>query len=634
MARHTIGWNLDSERELWAGICAPGAWYHSGTNQPGGTHPESLWYFIHYAWGAEFYMREKQRFWLVRRSRSGFHVHDQYLAWLQKHLSDWKQKRREGRGERLYLAVMLPRNFGKSITTTRCAALWTHLDEPDMSTLIGSATEKLAKDFLNSIAETISGKNKEQSWFSWLYGNWKNPNREWTNTAFHHGYRRNTSLQEPSFDITAVGVGMTGYHHDQHWWDDPIIKNKIRDGGSYMDTVHTAFNASFKALQTDGILGLVCTRYLDGDVAGKRMKTDGVASWSGMACRNTSVFNEVPLGKGIWHVYFWQVEDENTEKATCPEIMDETRIAYEKNQDQEDFACQYQNDPGTSIHAPLSMDQIRDLFVDYKDLKHEFPIENVSYHLDTAFKSPDSVRSGDFSVIVPVFHDVRTNGFMYVDTDRVRHSNEWRSDQFSDQLVSVMQQHRRMLIPVKCVTDEREMGGKEGLYRQNFIATMRGAGLRFGKLHQFPRQGTNKRTRIRKAAGLIAEGYMRFFLHKRPGCTCTNRVSCPHWIIPPTIHELFDQLMRVDVAEHDDLADALSDAFMPEVWRKPLFEQASLEEGMQPRQPGDEGLKTLSRPMTNEELRVVMADREGNDEDYNNGLGPDSPWLPARHPYD
>jgi hypothetical protein len=627
-----LTWDLDAERQLWASVCAPGAWFDPETGKAGGTHPESLWHFIHIAWGAEFFMEDNRRRWLVKQSSSGYHIHDAYLKWLQTHLLEWKDDRRNGRVKRRYLAIILPRNFGKSITATRCASLWTHLDDPNMSTLIASATEKLSKDFVSSIGLTISGQNKEQAWFSWLYGNWKNPNREWTNTAFHHAFRRNISLQEPSYDMTAVGAGMTGYHHDQHWWDDPIIKNKIRDGGTYMDTVHTAFNASFKAVQRNGLLALVCTRYLDDDVAGRHFTEDGIASWSGMPNPNSMVFRKHALGEGIWHVYFWQAEDEVKSIATCPEIMDEASIAVEKGSDPEDFACQYQNDPGTSIHAPLSEEQIRDLFVDYKDLKHEYPIEAVSYHLDTAFKSPDAVRAGDYNAIVPVFHDVRPNGYMYVDTDRIRHSNEWRSDQFSDELVAIMQQHRRMLIPCRCVTDEAEMGGKGGLYRQNFISTMKSAGLRFGRFHQFPRQGTNKRQRIRKAAGLIAEGYMRFFLHKRPGCQCTSRTTCSHWIIPPAARALFNELIRVDVTAHDDLADAVSDAFMPEVWRKPIFATQGLEETMAPHQPGDEGLKFLSRRMTDEELRVVMVDHQRDD--FNNGLGPEAQWLPARHPYD
>ena len=626
-----LKWDLDAERELWRAICAPNSWFDAVSGTAGVTHPRSLWYFIHYAWGAEFYMREMHRRWIVEKTASGYELYGRYLSWLQNRLQRWKDLRQAGRGKRLHIAVILPRNFGKSITATRCASLWTHLDEPNMSTLLGSSTSPLAEDFLNSIALTISGKNP-QSWFCWLYGNWKNPNREWTKTAFHHGYRVNTAIQEPSYDITSVDIGMTGWHHDQHWWDDPIFINKLRAGGTYMETVHAAFNSSYKAVQSDGLLALVCTRYLDDDVVGRAFLEEGVASWDGMECPNTMVFQKIRMGEGIWHVFFWQAEDELTGKATHPGIMDEEAIAREKSKNAEDFACQYQNNPGASEHAPITEAQMRDTYVEYKDLNHEYPIESASIHLDTAFKDPMTVRKGDFSVIVVVLHDARPNGQMYLDTDLLRASNEWRSDQFSDELVNVMTQLKRRGIPIKCITDEKEMGGKIGIYRQNLIATLRGAGLRVPRIYQFSRAGTIKRSRIRKAAALWAEGYMRVFLRKKPGCMCMHKQECRHWILNGTTRALLNQFLRVDVVGKDDLADATSDAFMSEVWRKPEGMVSTSREGMEIRQPGDAGLKALSRALTNEELKEMqLSYRSG---EFNNGIGPEIEWLPARNPYD
>lgn len=520
----------------------------------------------------------------------------------------------------MFLCILLPRDFGKSITATRCASLWTHLDDPDMSTLIGAATSKLSEDFLNTISITISGGNKMLSWFCWLYGNWKNPNREWTKTAFHHGYRMNTALNEPSFDITAVDIGMTGYHHDQHWWDDPIIINKLREGGNYLDTVHTAFNASYKAVQGYGLLALVCTRYLDSDVAGMKLKDEGVLSWDGMPCPNEIVFSKVPMGKGMWRVFFWQVKDELTDEPTVPEIMDADRIAREEAANPEDFACQYQNNPGSSIHAPLTESQIRDIFMDYKEFRDNIPIEDSTLHLDTAFKTVKTIRSGDYSVIVPFLHDARPNGMLYLHTDLLKASNALRSEEYSDELVAVMKQLRAQRYPLRCITDEKEPGGKEGIYKQNLIATFRGAGLKVPRIVQVTRQGTNKRARIRKAAALWADGYVRVLLHKD---------SRGEWKIPTAARDLFNQLMRVDTVAYDDLADASADVFIPEVWRKPITDTFQLDEGMPITTPADAGLKALSRPLTNDEVRELQVDAKEHG-DFNNGLGTDMDWLPER----
>lgn len=601
-------WNLDAERDLWSAICAPGRW-HSNDGATSATHPRSLWWFIHLAWGAEFYFKRGNPRWLVDESRSGLRVHAPYLDWLQTNIIEWKQARTEGHGKRMFLAIILPRAFGKSVTATKCATLWAHLDEPDMSSLICSAVEDLSIDFLRAIQTVISGKDKN-SWFCWLYGNWYNPEREWTKRYCHHGFRETTSLSEPSFDTTAVDIGMTGYHHRWHVWDDPISKNKLRDGGAYLDNVHTGFNGSYKALQPDGMLMLVCTRYLDSDVAGEHLLNEGVRTWDGIPCPNTMIFQKHPLGKGAWRVYFWQVEDDLTGRATCPEIMDEERIAQEKGLDAEDFACQYQNDPGSSEHAPLVEKHVRELFMQYKDFKQLVPVDAVTLHLDTAFKSPDNIRKGDYSVIVPFYHDMRSNGILYLDTDKICASNAWRSEEFSDELIRVAQQYRRELVVIRCITDEKETGGKEGIYKQNLIATLRGAGLRVPRIEQFNRQGTKKRERIRKSAGLWAEGYVRILLHKD---------AHGAWEIPQNTRMLLNQIMRVDVVKHDDLADAAADVFMPGVWRRPVFEtNISREEGMSPRSPGDENLRALSRPMTNEELRVLM---DSGTTDYNNGLG-------------
>jgi hypothetical protein len=610
-------WNLDAERELWSAICAPNRWHDQSGNAPS-THPRSLWWFVHLAWGAEFFFASGNPRWLVDASRSGFRVHGPYLEWLQQNILAWKAARAAGRGKRMFLAVILPRAFGKSVTTTKCASLWAHLDEPDMSTLICSAVEDLSIDFLRAIQVITGAKDKKQSWFSWLYGNWYNPEREWTKRYCHHGYRITTSLSEPSFDVSSADIGMTGYHHRWHVWDDPISKNKLRDGGAYLDNAHTAFNASYKALQPDGMLMLVCTRYLDDDIAGRHLRDEGVRTWDGLPCPNSMIFEKFQLGAGVWRVFFWQVEDELTGRATCPEIMDEERIAQEKGLDAEDFACQYQNDPGASEHAPLLEKQVRDIFVEYKDFKQDVPVENASIHLDTAFKNALNIRKGDESAIVPFYHDMRSNGIIYLDTDKIKASNAWRSEQFSDELHEVMQLYRRELVPIKCITDEKETGGKEGIYKQNLIASLRGAGLRVPRIHQFNRQGTKKRERIRKAAGLWAEGYVRILLHKD---------ARGYWEIPPATRRLLNQIMRIDVVKHDDLADAAADVFAPEVWRKPSFDAYQTNQGAIPRSPGDEGLQAISRPLTNEELRTLMS----SDEPFNNGLG-DPEYHPLQKP--
>jgi len=596
-----FGWNLTVERELWRAICAPGRWL-------GGTHPDSLWWFCHIAFGAEFHFRAGNRRWMVER------VHKPYLRWLQVQITDWKKQRVLGTdpalARRFYTMIILPRAFGKSVTATKAASIWAHLDEPDMSTILCSATKDLSAALMATI-QTIVSIPSPDSWFCWLYGIWKVPRRPWTNEYIVHGYRRTISLSEPSFDTTAVGVGMTGYHPLWAVWDDPIYADKLREGGTYMDTVHTAVDATYPALSTIGFFMIVGTRYLDDDVIGRHLKNEGVLSWHGMPCPDpVGVVERIPFGKGVWRVYFFQAEDEITGQPTLPEVMNADEISRAKAHNADDFAKQYQNNPGQSDATPILWTQIRDCFVDYKELR-QLPLTECSIHIDTAFKSKDSVQRGDDSAVVPVLHDDRPNGVVYLHTRHIFASNAMRDDQFNDELLLKFRQIRREGYRVKCLTDEKEMGGKEGVYKRQIEALLKGAGFPYTKFMQFNRQGTNKRKRIRTSIGFWTEGYVRILLDKD---------MQGEWIIPPVVRKLLNQIMRIDVIEHDDLADCTADIWQEGVWRKPSFDTfaASRDEGMAIRSPGDEAFKAMSRPYTNEEVVAMLTEGRA----FIDGMGP------------
>jgi len=612
-----IGWNLDAERDLWKAICAPNRWHGEGGAVA--THPKSLQYFLELCWGTKAYFEShpEQARWQYAP------IHDRFLSWLQQHILTWKVLcRRQDVTEQYNIAVVLPRDFGKTVCATKSAMVWNHLDEPDMSTLICSATRPLAKAALGAIAELISGANTA-SWFTWLYGNWKKGGKSWTGEDIEHGYRKASGLSEPSFDTTGVDAGMTGWHHRVHVWDDPIIKNKLREGGVYMNGVHDAVNSSYNALQKNGLLMFVLTRYLDDDVAGRHFREEGIATWEGMPCPNMMMFDKIPMGQGNWHVFFWQVEDELTGEVTHPILWNKKKVADAKRRDAEDFACQQQNDPGTSELAPLRESQLQDLFIDYKDFFFEVQslhlVEAASVHIDTAFKTKENIGKGDDNAIVAWLHDSRRNGRLYLDTDLLRASNEWREEDFNDELIKVLLNLRRRGIRIKAVTDEMEPGGKAGSYRGRIMGLMRASGLRLRdeEFVQFNRT-TNKRARIRTGAGHWAEGHVRILLHKDVK---------GDWIIPPIVRKLFNQLLRVDVVAHDDLADAATDGFATGIWLPPQPQQLGSEDhGELPLQPGDDNLRSFNRPLSNEEVFALMDQQKEFNEQFGPGHGPDD-WM-------
>jgi len=606
-------WDLEAERDIFRAICSPNHWFNDSGEIS--THPKSLWWFVQVAWGAEFFFSNhpEQPVWLTEE------IHGPYLEWLQTHILRWKAYCKSGGTDRYYLCINMPRGFGKTVTSTKSAMLWAHLDEPDMSTLIASATGSLSQDIYKAMQAVMDGDDPD-AWFTWLYGNWRKGAKEWTKEFLHHGYRKNKNLSEPSFDVTSVDVGMTGYHHRIHIWDDPIFKNKLREGrDAYLRSVHDAVNASYNALQTNGLLIFSLTRYLDNDVAGKHLRDEGIATWSGMPCPNMSMFEKVPMGQGIWHVYFFQTEDELTGKPTHPTLMDAKKIKEAKARDPEDFACQQQNNPGTGERAPLLESQLADLFIDYKDYKFDTPIECASVHIDTAFKRLDTVRTGDDSAIVVWLHDARRNGVMYLDTDLLRASNEWREEDFNSELIKVLLSLRRRQIRVKALTDEIEPGGKSGTYKNRLLSVVNGVGisLPFERFIQLNRT-TNKKARIRTGIGFWVENYVRILLHKD---------ASGEWIIPMVVRKLFNQILRIDVVDHDDLADAATDGFTPGIWVKPSTQYQITDEGAVPRSPWGDDLRAFSKPPSIEEV-YEMIDQQREVQWMGPGHGPDIPMEP------
>jgi len=332
-----VGWDLDSERDLWRSICAPNSWYSEDGTSPG-THPQSLWHFVTLAWGAKFFLASHpaEPQWLYEP------IHIPYMEWLQTHILEWKRKSLTGRPGRTHIMSVLPRGYGKTVTATKSATLWSGLDDPDMTILIQSATEDFSVDILKSQKAVISSDEHDpDSWFTWLYGDWKSDPKNWQKDFVNTAYRRARNITEPSLDTSSSGIGATGYHPRQCWWDDPLQKNKLRqDKIAYLRGQHEAVNASYNSLHINGLMSLTITRYLDDDIGGRHMREEGVASWSGMPCPHMAIFDKVPFGEGLWHVFYYATEDEDTGEPTNPNLWDKKMIREAKTRDSEDFACQ------------------------------------------------------------------------------------------------------------------------------------------------------------------------------------------------------------------------------------------------------------------------------------------------------
>jgi hypothetical protein len=523
--------------------------------------------------------------------------------------------------EQYKIASVLPRGYGKTVIE-KAAILWLHVLDRDMTTLIQSATDKLSTDILKAQVAVMSGSDPD-SQFAWLYGDWVSGAPDKNKDMINHAYRRARNIGEPSIDTSSANVGSTGYHPRTVFWDDPLEAPKIREGrDAYLRAQHNSVKSSRNSLHRNGLLVYTLTRYLEDDIAGRSFKEEGIASWSGMDCPHfSSVTEKVNWGQGVWHVYFYQTENPQTGEPTHPRLWTKRSIADAKRVDAEDFACQQQNDPGASEHAPLVESQIPWLYYDYSDFQWSVRIKWATVHIDTAFKNKDNIGKGDDSAIVVWLSDEQDNGVLYLDTQLLRASNEWREEDFNTELIKVCANLRRRGIMIRAITDEVEPGGKEGTYKNRILGLLRTAGFMIGE-DQFIQlnRKKDKKSRIRTAVGHWATGYSRILLDRR-NCNCppasynpkTNTMEtqkCPHYVVPQIVQKMINQILKVDSASHDDLADAAADGFIKSLWTPPIRDPGATQDGMVPVSPGDADLKALGRPPSNDELLQMLADRD------------------------
>jgi hypothetical protein len=349
-------------------------------------------------------------------------------------------------------------------------------------------------------------------------------------------------------------------------------------------------------------MAFVLTRYLDDDVAGRHFKEEGIATWCGMECpHHTAVTEKVEWGQGLWHVFYYATEDPLTGEPTHPGLWTKEAIKQAKARDAEDFACQQQNNPGSGERAPLIEEQVPHLYMSYSDFLWKTPVKWATVHIDTAFKRPENIRKGDDSAIVVWLADARDNGLMYLDTDLLRASNEWREEDFNRELVKVCLNLKRRNIWIRAITDETEPGGKAGTYKNRILGVLAGSNIHLGD-DQFIvlNRRIEKKARIRTAAGVWAEGYVRCLLWQNNGV----------WNVPQVFRKLVGQIVRIDVTKFDDLADAQTDGFIQQLWKRPAGKAEFEGPGTDPRRPGDEELKGFARKPTDEELILWLNEQK------------------------
>lgn len=531
-------WDLQAERELWADICT-----------------KDFYWFIREAWGLDH--NPKIRFFTPR-------VHKPICEWLQHFGLAWLAARQNPVPERTYLALEIPREYGKT-TLIGAFLLWLHLHDVDLSAYIGSETLTQSEMWFLPTHQTMKGSNYYAR-FHWLYGVWESRDRRFSKSEVIHAARRDLAIKEPSFGIWGVATGITGVHPDILDLDDPISYERLETDSGWFDTVNHHVDSLIPILKANGLMIWPGTRYGAGDHFGKGFAALGIKSVAGHALPDEDAAHVRP--DGMFHVYFLQGRTRDG-KPHFPEQWPESRLAEFQKKNPLRYAAQIMNAPSSSEFNPFTLEQARNIWIEKKDVP--FPALRYTIHCDTAFKYQARQARGDESVIV-VFGHLPTSGDVYYVEGYG--SNTWRNEDFGNKLVSIVQRYRAMRRRVALITDELEFGGKAGSWEALLRNYFHHVNLPMPPLIFLNRAGKNKTARITEAAGYWADGHVKV-IRDAPGA-----------------ERLIKQMTEIGTGGFDDWSDAAADVFNKEVYVPMRRLGADSGDSPIPHYPGDEYLKT------------------------------------------
>lgn len=507
-ATPTTNWDSEAERQFWASQCQ-----------------KSFWDFCNYC------------LQLNRFSWFTADIHKPLCDWFELHVRDWLQNRSKGLNSQKYLMVLIPRRAGKTTVITQAGLLWLHLQDPDLSTYIGSEKEELASVILQPLKTTLSGEDPFSRWV-WLYGNWYTKNRQWKTNLAIHAARHNMSKKEPSFGTWGVESGLTGKHPDVLCLDDPTTYEKIASHSNWLETVNNHIASLFPVMQSNGLFIAVGTRYSDGDHFGKAIRVDGIKTWTGHTKSNIKID---PLG--LWDSFYMAGRKADNTPA-LPEIWSEEQMRHYEANDPLKYAAQVLNDPSASKYNPLTRDQVLKCVITPNEIPKDL---RVFFHADTAFKTQATQGRGDHTTLVINGHTYDGTGRVYV--LEVQGSNWWRAEDFLKLLVEKVGEYKRKGYKIGAITDDKQVGGHEGSWALNIQNAFTDSKVYPPAFIPLSRQNrTKKEVRHVHAAAHVVDGRV-FFAN-----------NCPN------LERLLEQLTHIGANFQDDYIDAFSDSFVPEIY--------------------------------------------------------------------
>lgn len=520
-------WPTDEEKDFWRHRCLP-------------LQPHAYFWFARIPLGIDRYLQlpGKQKTWF----RTDLHL--PICDALQAAADEWLRNRTlPTPTDRQKLAFCIHRNTGKTVLGTKGLNAYLQLHDPNITATIGSETQPKASKFLRTLRALWEGSDATSQWVP-LYGDWSptDPTSPWNSNELTHRYKTTTSESEPSIGTFSVGGGITGYHPDALFYDDPLSEEKIKAEENWVQAANDSYDSVLNAVQASGFVALIGTRYRENDPMGTALSTEHVKTWVGMP----NIWPTVSLTEdGRWTCIFYQARHADGTPST-PHIWSAQELTAMEQKNYRFYATQMMNDPASVADSPLTDAYLTSL--ELTDLP-ENPGYTATLHVDTAFKDDTRKKSGDETTLLAFLHANDKTG--QVIFDQGYGSPRWRSSDFLTQLIRTLKDYKTRRIRIKAITDEQLPGGKTGPFWELARQTARQHGLILPPVKVITRQGTTKERRIREAESYWLAGYAKV-RHGAPGW--------PHYKA---------QLLRWSVMAHDDWVDAGADVFHPTVWTRP-----------------------------------------------------------------
>lgn len=530
-------WDLEAERDIIHDACV-----------------RSFYWFLHEAWGLS-YNSALQKWYDPE-------VHDEIVQWWQERIDEWFAARRDNKLEQKHLAVLLPREWLKSGIITQAGQCWLHVRDTELATYTGSVDVDLAAELLGPIKKVISGEDPNAR-FTWLFGIWRDDNRTWREGEVVHAARRNVTRHEPSFGTWGVSTGFVGVHADALFFDDPISYDRLERDADWMEKVVSHVASLGPVLTVDGLAVWPGTRYGDGDHFGQYVVREKVKTCFG---HPLPIDFEMDKKNGVWDLLYYSGRDPDGFPSN-PRVWPESRLVQDKARDPNKHAAQILNDPLQSGLNPLTPKDIAQCWAPKNLIP--WPICQVAFHCDMAWKDPEKMNRGDYSVIVVAAHCRDGSGDVWFVESYG--SNHWQAGDFFAAFQRLLQKYRMEKKRIFAVTHDLEGGGLKGGAELNFRNAAADIGLACPPIVPLSRGGTKKIGRIVRAASFWTAGHVKI-VEGDAGNVALSK-----------------QMGRILASKRKDYMDAASDAFAPGVYMPQL--QGMREVPTHLERPGDEILQ-------------------------------------------